>query len=277
MMKKLCSIILIFFSSLIQAQTVQPVVELQTNLGNITLELDARRAPITSKNFLQYVEDGFYNGTIFHRVIPDYMAQGGGYTAKYENREASYPAIRSEADNGLQNLKGTVAMVRHKDPHTAKSQFFINLKDNSALDYTSSTARGWGYTVFGRVTAGLDVLDKIQAIPTGKGGPAVKGGPSPDYLPEKNIIIKEVVVKAGSAADIVPNTTNNFRPEEPINTTPVATMEDDFDSVDLVDEDIEMDDEEDMAPIEAEPPAVDVADIDLSDFEPEPPDVPAVE
>ena len=266
----LVSIISLIFSHLLQAQTISPVVELQTNLGSITVELDVENAPVTVKNFLQYAEDGFYDGMIFHRVIPNYMAQGGGYTSKYKNKEATYPAIQNEAGNGLKNLKGTIAMVRQADPHTAKNQFYINLSDNEALDYTSSTPRGWGYAVFGEVTDGMDVLDAIQEIPTGAGGPFKK------YLPQQSVIIKETVIHSGSAAEIVLNASDDtaeFVDEEP----------DEFieDSVDAVVAGEDIDEEEDAANVaEEDTPAVAEAPattIDLSNFEPEPPDVPAVE
>jgi peptidyl-prolyl cis-trans isomerase B (cyclophilin B) len=148
-----------------------PRVKLQTSLGDIVLELDPARAPATVENFLAYVRDGFYDGTIFHRVIEDFMIQGGGFSADYERRETRAP-IRNEADNGLQNLRGTIAMARTGDPHSATAQFFINVKDNTFLDHTAPTPRGWGYCVFGRVVEGMETVDR-----TGAGGPFPKDAP----------------------------------------------------------------------------------------------------
>jgi peptidyl-prolyl cis-trans isomerase B (cyclophilin B) len=153
-----------------------PRVKLQTSLGDIVLELDPARAPATVENFLAYVRDGFYDGTIFHRVIEDFMIQGGGFSADYERRETRAP-IRNEADNGLQNLRGTIAMARTGDPHSATAQFFINVKDNTFLDHTAPTPRGWGYCVFGRVVEGMETVDRIRAVATGAGGPFPKDAP----------------------------------------------------------------------------------------------------
>jgi len=137
------------------------VVKLHTNFGEITLELDADKAPITVANFLKYVDSGFYDGTIFHRVINNFMIQGGGFDTdmKQKNTEAE---IKNEADNGLGNDKYTIAMARTSAPHSASSQFFINVADNDFLNHTSPTGSGWGYCVFGKVTAGTEVIDKIK-------------------------------------------------------------------------------------------------------------------
>jgi len=152
-------------------------VDLQTTLGTIELELDRERAPKTVENFLRYVDEGFYQGTIFHRVIAGFMIQGGGFTSEFERR-TTHEAIPNEADNGLRNARGTIAMARTGDPHSATAQFFINLADNDFLDHRSKDTRGWGYAVFGRVTQGMDVVDKIAALPTGSGGPFGKDVPA---------------------------------------------------------------------------------------------------
>jgi peptidyl-prolyl cis-trans isomerase B (cyclophilin B) len=141
------------------------VVKLSTNFGDITLELDAEKAPITVANFLQYVENGFYNGLIFHRVINDFMIQGGGFDADMKQK-ATDAEIKNEADNGLSNDKYTIAMARTSIPDSASSQFFINVNDNNFLNHTSPTSSGWGYCVFGKVTDGIDVIDKIKAVKT---------------------------------------------------------------------------------------------------------------
>ena len=144
-----------------------PTVEMQTSMGAIVIELDAEKAPLTVKNFLQYANDGFYNGTIFHRVIDGFMIQGGGFT-KDMGEKPTGAQIPNEAKNGLKNQRGTIAMARRAEPHSATAQFFINHKDNDALDYPSRD--GWGYAVFGKVTQGLDVVDKIAKVRTGNRG-----------------------------------------------------------------------------------------------------------
>lgn len=144
-----------------------PSVEMQTSMGTIVIELDSEKAPITVKNFLQYAKDGFYNGTIFHRVIDGFMIQGGGFT-KEMGEKPTGAQIPNEAKNGLKNTRGTIAMARRAEPHSATAQFFINHKDNSPLDYPSQD--GWGYAVFGKVTQGLDVVDKIAKVKTGNRG-----------------------------------------------------------------------------------------------------------
>jgi len=145
------------------------MVTLHTSMGDITLELDAEKAPKTVANFLQYARDGFYDDTIFHRVINNFMIQGGGMTADMAQKETRAP-VDNEANNGLKNKTGTVAMARTNDPHSATAQFFINVSDNGFLDHTAPTAQGWGYAVFGRVTAGMDVVEKIKAVATGNKG-----------------------------------------------------------------------------------------------------------
>ena len=141
------------------------MVKLLTNYGEITIELDAEKAPITVANFLQYVESGFYDGLIFHRVIKDFMLQTGGFNAKMKQKDTE-AEIKNEADNGLSNDKYTIAMARTSIPDSASSQFFINANDNAFLNHTSPTSSGWGYCVFGKVTGGMDVVDKIEAVET---------------------------------------------------------------------------------------------------------------
>ena len=139
------------------------MIRIQTSLGVITLELDAEHAPATTANFEQYVRDGFYAGTIFHRVIPNFMVQGGGMLADMSQKSTRAP-IRNEAKNGLKNARGSIAMARTSDPHSATAQFFINVKDNGFLDHPGQD--GWGYCVFGKVIEGMDVVDAIVAAPT---------------------------------------------------------------------------------------------------------------
>lgn len=150
------------------AQSQPPRVTLQTSLGAIVLELDPQRAPQTVENFLQYVRDGHYDGTIFHRVIADFMIQGGGFTADMRQKPTREP-IALESRNGLSNLRGTVAMARTSAPHSATAQFFINVKDNAFLDQAQARD-GHGYAVFGRVVSGMDVVDRIRVVPTTRHG-----------------------------------------------------------------------------------------------------------
>jgi peptidyl-prolyl cis-trans isomerase B (cyclophilin B) len=138
---------------------------LETSHGNIILELDSTAAPKTVDNFIGYVKDGFYDHTIFHRVIENFMIQGGGYTEGMD-RKSTRDSIMNEADNGIKNRRGTIAMARTMDPHSASAQFFINSKDNDFLDHTGKTPEGWGYCVFGRVVEGMDVVDAIEKVPT---------------------------------------------------------------------------------------------------------------
>ncbi|GAF55611.1 LOW QUALITY PROTEIN: peptidyl-prolyl cis-trans isomerase PpiB [Psychrobacter sp. JCM 18901] len=136
-----------------------PVVELETNMGAIVIELNEEKAPKTVENFLNYVKSGHYDGTIFHRIIDGFMIQGGGMDAEMNEKPTNAP-IENEADNGLKNDKGTIAMARTQDPHSATSQFFINVKDNDFLNHSGKNMQGWGYTVFGKVTSGMDVIEK---------------------------------------------------------------------------------------------------------------------
>lgn len=145
------------------------MIKLHTNLGVITLELDEDKAPGSVSNFLTYANEGYYDGTVFHRVIPGFMIQGGGFDEQMAQKPTR-PPIKNEAANGLSNERGTIAMARTSDPHSATAQFFINLKDNDFLDNASDTPQGWGYAVFGRVTDGFDIVEKIAKVPTGTSG-----------------------------------------------------------------------------------------------------------
>ena len=163
-----------------------PVVKLETSLGDIVLRLDARKAPITVANFIQYVKSGHYDGTVFHRVIKNFMIQGGGMTPELKEKRTVAP-IRNEADNGLRNQKYTIAMARTSDPHSASSQFFINTRNNDFLDFKAKTPQGWGYAVFGKVIQGQNVVDKIEAVTTGRKG-------YHEDVPVTPVIIKKAVV-----------------------------------------------------------------------------------
>lgn len=163
-----------------------PQVRLETSHGNIVIELDAEKAPVTTENFLTYVKDQFYDLTTFHRVIPNFMIQGGGFMEDMMQKATRDP-IKNEADNGLLNKRGTLAMARTPDPDSASSQFFINLRDNDFLNYTAPTSQGWGYAVFGKVVEGMDVVDSIaQVNTTNKMGHA--------DVPEEPVVIKSASV-----------------------------------------------------------------------------------
>lgn len=167
-----------------------PQVTLATNLGDIVLELDPEHAPNTVENFLQYVRDGYFDGTIFHRVIPGFVIQGGGFTADFERKSTRSP-IQNEAANGLKNVRGSISMARTNDPHSATSQFFISLVDNTMLDHTQPSGRGWGYAVFGNVIAGMDVVDQISQLETGPGGPFPQDTPQTTAIIEKATLSNE--------------------------------------------------------------------------------------
>ncbi|MCC4798036.1 peptidylprolyl isomerase [Enterovibrio norvegicus] len=145
------------------------MVTLHTNFGDIKIQLNTEKAPLTSENFLQYCRDGFYNGTLFHRVIDGFMIQGGGMASGMEEKETG-ASIKNEANNGLSNAIGTIAMARTMEPHSASSQFFINVGNNTFLDHKSESMDGWGYCVFGEVVEGMDVVNKIKGVATGKWG-----------------------------------------------------------------------------------------------------------
>ncbi len=164
----------------------QPQVELHiANYGVITLELDAEKAPKSTANFLAYVNKGHYNNTVFHRVIPGFMVQGGGFEPGMTQKSSDAP-IDNEANNGLKNNNYTVAMARTNDPHSATAQFFINVADNAFLNHTAISAQGWGYAVFGKVVSGTDVVDKIKAVKTGRKG-------FHDDVPVEDVIIEKAV------------------------------------------------------------------------------------
>ena len=161
-------------------------VKLSTTLGEITLELDAEKAPETVKNFLAYVEAGHYNNTVFHRVIDGFMIQCGGFEPGMKQKSCEAP-IKNEAANGLKNVAGTIAMARTSDPHSATAQFFINVADNGFLDYKAANAQGYGYCVFGHVTEGMDVVNKIKAVATGSKG-------FHQDVPKEDVVITSVEV-----------------------------------------------------------------------------------
>lgn len=163
-----------------------PQVRLTTSKGDITLELNAEKAPKTVANFLDYVGKGHYDSTIFHRVISNFMVQGGGFDADF-NQKPAPNTVENEADNGLKNVNGAVAMARTMDPHSASAQFFINVKDNDFLNHSSKTPQGWGYAVFGQVIEGMDVVEAIKAVPTGN-----KMGHQD--VPQENILIEKAEV-----------------------------------------------------------------------------------
>ena len=166
--------------------TDNPIVVFDTTMGQIKIELDMQNAPNTSENFLAYVDDGYFVGTTFHRVIPNFMIQGGGITEDMQDKPSKRAPIKNEANNGLKNDRGTVAMARTGDPHSATSQFFINHADNAFLNHTAETMQGWGYAVFGKVVDGMDVVDAIAEVQTGN-----KGG-------HQNVPVEPIIITAGS-------------------------------------------------------------------------------
>ena len=166
----------------------QTKVKLTTTLGEVIIQLNTEKAPISSANFLTYVKEGFYNGTIFHRIIPDFMAQGGGFDTSF-NQKAVHASIKNEANNGLKNTRGTLAMARTNDPDSATAQFFINYKDNSFLNHTSQTSSGWGYAVFGEVIEGMDVVDAMAKQATSNRG-GHENVPKTDIVIEKAEVVK---------------------------------------------------------------------------------------
>lgn len=189
---RLAALLLLAASSLAQplAAEENPTAVLHTSLGDIHLELFADQAPKSVENFLSYARSGFYDGTIFHRVISHFMIQGGGFTPDMEKKPTGEPIV-NEANNGLSNKRGTIAMARTNHPHSATAQFFINVQDNRNLDHTGETdSRAWGYAVFGRVTEGMDVVDKIRFVPTTRSGRY-------SDVPEEPVIIEHVEVSEG--------------------------------------------------------------------------------
>lgn len=162
------------------------MVEMHTSKGLITLELDAEKAPVTVANFIEYVKGGHFDGTIFHRVIPGFVIQGGGMESGMKEKPTQ-PPIENEADNGLKNVTGSICMARTNDPHSATSQFFINLKDNQFLDHSGKNPQGWGYAVFGQVTDGMDVVEAIAAVQTGNAG-------FHQDVPVEDIVVEKVTI-----------------------------------------------------------------------------------
>ena len=167
----------------------KPKVYFKTNVGDFTVELEPELAPKTVANFIQYVREGHYDGLIFHRVIKAFMIQGGGFDASY-SKKPTRPPIENEADKGLSNERGTIAMARTGDPHSATNQFFINVKFNGFLNYVSKSQQGWGYTAFGRVIDGMNIVGRISRLETGK------GGPFPSDVPTDQVIIEEAKLVA---------------------------------------------------------------------------------
>ncbi len=169
---------------------VSTKVQLHTSLGDVVIQLNGEKAPVSTQNFITYVEEGFYDGTIFHRVIPGFMAQGGGFSADYKQKSV-HASIKNEADNGLKNSRGSLAMARTSDPQSATAQFFINLADNAFLDYKSADSQGWGYAVFGEVVSGMDIVEKMAAVPTGSGGAFPTDDPQTQIVIEKATVVKD--------------------------------------------------------------------------------------
>lgn len=183
-----CLLSLLLCAPALAAESPNPAVKLDTSMGEIVIRLDRAKAPITVENFLAYVKAGHYDGTIFHRVINNFMIQGGGMTPDMEEKKTNKP-IKNEASNGLKNKRYTVAMARTPDPHSATAQFFINVKDNDFLDFKAAEGDGWGYAVFGRVIKGQNVVDKIRDVPTGNRGH------------HANVPLDPVIIKKASIVD----------------------------------------------------------------------------
>jgi len=204
--------------SAMSGSAAEPVlVSLRTSEGEIVLELDARRAPQSVENFLGYVDAGFYDGTIFHRVIEGFMIQGGGFTADFARKPTGEP-VRNEANNGLSNLRYTIAMARTNAPHSATAQFFINTDDNPNLDHTATTPRGWGYAVFGRVIEGQEVVESISRVATGAGGPFSRDAPREPLV----IVAARRIEEPSAAAD----ESESASGEAPVTTTARPTAAD---------------------------------------------------
>ena len=180
----LCALPLAVSAAEAPKKSTNPQVRITTNLGVIEAELYADKSPLTVKNVLSYIERGYYNGTIFHRVIPGFMVQGGGFVPGLKQKSTGVP-VKNEADNGLKNLAGTLAMARTPDPHSASAQFFINTVDNAMLDHRDKTDRGWGYAVFGKVTKGMEVVKKIESVHTHTVGPF-------ENVPKQDVVIQKV-------------------------------------------------------------------------------------
>ena len=179
---------IIFINNGVNAEmATNTIITVKTSLGDIKLELFNDKAPITAENFEKYIKSNYFTNSIFHRVIKDFMVQGGGFTTEMKEKETMSP-IKNEANNKISNERGTIAMARTNDPHSASAQFFINLKDNAFLDFKSETTQGWGYCVFGKVIEGIEVIDKIAMVDTGSYGPH-------QDVPKDPVIIKEIIIE----------------------------------------------------------------------------------
>ncbi len=185
----LCLVLALASGALVEGAE-DPVVVIETSMGDITVRLNPNKAPGSVENFLAYVNDGYYDGTIFHRVISNFMIQGGGFTADFQ-KKSTRAAIKNEAGNGLKNRRGTIVMARTNEIHSATSQFFINVQDNDSLNYKGPSAQAYGYAVFGSVTDGMDVVDKIRKVKTGS------KGPFPKDVPAETVLIKTIRLKTG--------------------------------------------------------------------------------
>jgi cyclophilin family peptidyl-prolyl cis-trans isomerase len=185
----LCLVVALASGAIVEGAD-DPVVVIETSLGDIVVRLNPNKAPGSVENFLAYVNDGSYDGTIFHRVIPDFMIQGGGFTADFQKKPTRAP-IKNEASNGLKNRRGTIVMARTNEVHSATSQFFINVKDNGFLNYKGPSAGDYGYAVFGEVTEGMDVVDRIRKVKT------TRKGPFPKDVPVETVLIKTIRLRAG--------------------------------------------------------------------------------
>ncbi len=195
-MKKSLSLVLVGLITSFSAFTTPVLIKMETNRGDIIIELNQDKAPISVANFLQYAKDGNYDGTVFHRVISNFMIQGGGFDEELTRKTTREP-IQNEASNGLKNLRGTIAMARTGAPHSATSQFFINVQDNPSLDFTSeNNGRTWGYAIFGKVVQGLEVVDEIRFTPT---------GPNPPF--RSDVPIKTMLIKSVTVIDSIPSAT----------------------------------------------------------------------
>jgi len=185
-MKRFFAILLSLFISLHSLAKDNPVVVIKTNMGDIYVELYPDKAPKTVENFLTYVKEGFYSGLIFHRVVKGFVIQGGGFDKNLNYKKPTHPPVKNESDNGLSNLRGTIAMARTSDPHSATTQFYINLADNTFLDYGKNPQK-WGYTVFGKVIKGMDVVDEIAQVPVMNVGWMVN-------VPVKPVVIEKIEI-----------------------------------------------------------------------------------
>jgi len=202
-MKYFIPFFLSLFTIVAHAEGEVPFVDLETNMGKIVLELDPENAPKSVENFLSYANEGFYEGTIFHRVISRFMVQGGGFTEDYE-KKPTRDTIVNEANNGLENLRGTVAVARTAKPHSGSSQFFINVNDNPFLNFRSESKMGWGYAVFGKVVEGMDVVDEIKDVEVGAAGPFKRN------VPLSPIVIQKVTVRMATPSAVVEKLDTNL-------------------------------------------------------------------